>query len=99
MVRAVVTKDRSSNLERPAQRLKFLDLPALQLRPDLLKLPYSLYRVEPLATPEADLGLHLEDRCIVASSKELLDLLFDQFPTTDRTATERDHFSTSLSAS
>jgi len=63
----------------------------LQLRPDLLKLPYSLYRVEPPSTLAADLGLCLEDRCIVTSSKEL----FDLFPTTDRTATEGNHSSTS----
>src|SRR3982750_75447 len=90
--------ERSCNLERLTQRLKFFDLPALQLRSDLLKLPYSLYRVEPLATAAADLGLYLEDRLIVSSTKELLDLLFDQLPTTDRATVKRDHFSTSLPA-
>ncbi len=90
-------KDQATLNDRP--RLKCLDLPALQLRPDLLKLLYGLHRVKPLPTVEADLGLYLEDRCVVAPTQELLDLLFDQFPTTDQTATERDHFSISRSAS
>jgi hypothetical protein len=82
----------SCNLERLTQRLKFFNLPTFQFRPDLLKLPHSLYRIEPLATAEANLGLYLEDRCIITSPKELLDLLLDELPTTDRTTTERDHF-------